>query len=132
MKRMMIIAVMIGALLMPAQVSAQNARERKVEKKVQLVKRGDDKRGGNKKPESHKKHDKHKKKGDFKPNHKHGKVHAPHHAHKHVVVHKHYPVHKHHAPHPPRTIVVHEHCNEFAGAAAMILGTAALVSLLAN
>ena len=56
---MMIIAVMISALLMPAQVSAQSAKERKGNNKVQVDKKHGDKKNvynrEGRKPAVHKK-----------------------------------------------------------------------------
>lgn len=124
---MMIIAVMIGALLMPAQVSAQNAREKKGDKKVQM----DNKKGYNREGRGGVKNNIHGKKGNNKPMAVH-----KHHSAPQVVIHKHHPappvvVHKHHPAPPP--VVVHEHCNsDIAVGAAVVVGAAALISLLAN
>lgn len=121
---MMIIAVMISALLMPAQVSAQSAKERKGNNKVQVDKKHGDKKNvynrEGRKPAVH-------KKGKNKPVvHVHKPAPRPV-----VVVHDH-----HHAPRPVpvhRPVVVHKHCNSDAiGAAAVVVGAAALISLLAN
>lgn len=138
MKRMMIIAVMIGAMLMPAQVSAQSVREKRGDSRVQVdVKRGDKKGFG-----------KNDKRGGFdKKNHFGGKdgnkFNNHNHGHKPKVVH-HKPKVVHHKPkvvinhchhnHGHRPKVVHHHnCNgEIVGAAAAVIGTVALISLLAD
>lgn len=134
MKRMMIIAVIIGAMLMPAQVSAQSSREKRGDKRVQV----DSKRGGGKSDKNFGKGDKGKndKRGGFvgKGNNKfnkHGHNHKPkvvHHHHKPKVVVK----HCHHS-HRPKVVHHHHGCNgDVVGAAAAVIGTVALISLLAD
>lgn len=134
MKRMMIIAVIIGAMLMPAQVSAQSSREKRGDKRVQV----DSKRGGGKSDKNFGKGDKGKndKRGGFvgKGNNKfnkHGHNHKPevvHHHHKPKVVVK----HCHHS-HRPKVVHHHHSCNgDVVGAAAAVIGTVALISLLAD
>lgn len=131
---MMIIAVMIGAMLMPAQVSAQSSREKRGDKRVQV----DSKRGGGKSDKNFGKGDKGKndKRGGFvgKGNNKfnkHGHNHKPkvvHHHHKPKVVVK----HCHHS-HRPKVVHHHHSCNgDVVGAAAAVIGTVALISLLAD
>ena len=151
MKKMMIIAVMIGALLMPAQSIAQNRRMEKGERKVQI-----DKKRNNNKKEVNKggKNFNTKKNGEHK---KHiGKNHINHSKPRPIVSHK----HKHHpvvAPRPvvihkpaPRPVVishncnvpvyssvhhpvVHHHCdNNVVEAAAIVLGVAGIISMLSN
>lgn len=125
MKRMMIIAVIIGAMLMPAQVSAQSSREKRGDKRVQV----DSKRGGGKSDKNFGKGDKGKndKRGGFvgKGNNKfnkHGHNHKPK-----VVV-----KHCHHS-HRPKVVHHHHSCNgDVVGAAAAVIGTVALISLLAD
>lgn len=132
MKKMMMIAVMIGALLMPAQISAQNVK--RGEKKAKVV--NVDKRGG--KPG--KKDSKFNKgKGNGKSNKKGGKN-------SHNVGYKHKPGHAprpnviinnchHHAPilpPRPRPVVHHHHNCEAAGVVTAVVGLAALAALLAN
>lgn len=135
---MMIIAVIMSALLMPAQVSAQSRGEKRGEGRVQV----DSKKGGDKK----------KKDGSFgksdkrdrsfkhnKPGGKNihiGKGHGHKHGHKPPVVHHRPRVvagHCHHK-HNHRPVVVHRHdCNgNIVGAAAAVIGTVALISLLAD
>ncbi len=131
MKRMMIIAVMIGAMLMPAQVSAQSVREKRGDSRVQVdVKRGDkkgfgknDKRGG-----FDKKNHFGGKDGNKFNNHNHGhKPKVVHHKPKVVINHCH-----HNHGHRPK-VVHHHNCNgEIVGAAAAVIGTVALISLLAD
>lgn len=134
MKRMMIIAVIIGAMLMPAQVSAQSSREKRGDKRVQV----DSKRGGGKSDKNFGKGDKGKndKRGGFvgKGNNKfnkHGHNQKPkvvHHHHKPKVVVK----HCHHS-HRPKVVHHHHSCNgDVVGAAAAVIGTVALISLLAD
>lgn len=134
MKRMMIIAVMIGAMLMPAQVSAQSSREKRGDKRVQV----DSKRGGGKSDKNFGKGDKGKndKRGGFvgKGNNKfnkHGHSHKPkvvHHHHKPKVV-----VNHCHHGHRPKVVHHHHSCNgDVVGAAAAVIGTVALISLLAD
>ena len=131
---MMIIAVIIGAMLMPAQVSAQSSREKRGDKRVQV----DSKRGGGKSDKNFGKGDKGKndKRGGFvgKGNNKfnkHGHNHKPkvvHHHHKPKVVVK----HCHHS-HRPKVVHHHHSCNgDVVGAAAAVIGTVALISLLAD
>lgn len=122
----MIIAVIIGALLMPAQVSAQNVREKRGDKKVQVDKKKNDKKVMN-------------NKGKGKPvvNGK-GKNAPVVHVHRPaprpaVVIHEHRPAPRPVPVHRPRPVVVHEHCNSGAiGATAVVVGAAALMSLLVN
>lgn len=134
MKRMMIIAVIIGAMLMPAQVSAQSSREKRGDKRVQV----DSKRGGGKSDKNFGKGDKGKndKRGGFvgKGNNKfnkHGHNHKPkvvHHHHKPKVV-----VKDCHHSHRPKVVHHHHSCNgDVVGAAAAVIGTVALISLLAD
>ena len=146
MKRMMIIAVMIGAMLMPAQVSAQSSREKRGDKRVQV----DSKRGGGKSDKNFGKGDKGKGNKGFDKGHngkndnrgsfvgkgnnkfnKHGHNHKPkvvHHHHKPKVV-----VNHCHHGHRPKVVHHHHSCNgDVVGAAAAVIGTVALISLLAD
>ena len=152
MKRMMIIAVMIGAMLMPAQVSAQSSREKRGDKRVQV----DSKRGGGKNDVNFGKSDKGKGNKDFGRNDKgyngkndkrgsfvgKGNNQFNKHSHKPKVVH-HKPKVVHHKPkvivnhchhnHGPKVIHHHHSCNgDVVGAAAAVIGTVALISLLAD
>lgn len=143
MKKLMIIAVIISGMLMPAQVFAKNDRnEKKGVNRVQ-VDHNRAKNGGDKKVINvgKNKHDAGKK------------VVVHHHNPAPVVVHHHKPapvVHHHCKPAPvvvhhcnpapvvvhhpkPAPVVVHHHCdNEVAQAAAVVVGIAGLVSLLAD
>lgn len=134
MKKLMIIAVIISGMLMPAQVFAKNDRnEKKGVNRVQ-VDHNRAKNGGDKKVINvgKNKHDAGKK------------VVVHHHNPAPVVVHHHCkpaPVVVHHcnpAPvvvhHPkPAPVVVHHHCdNEVAQAAAVVVGIAGLISILAD
>lgn len=146
MKRMMIIAVMIGAMLMPAQVSAQSSREKRGDKRVQV----DSKRGGGMSDKNFGKSDKGKGNKGFDKGHngkndnrgsfvgkdnnkfnKHGHSHKPkvvHHHHKPKVV-----VNHCHHGHRPKVVHRHHSCNgDVVGAAAAVIGTVALISLLAD
>ena len=114
MKKLMIIAVIISGMLMPAQVFAKNDRnEKKGVNRVQVDHNRAQKGGGDKKVIHV---------GNNKPN-----------AGKQVVVH-----HKNPAPvvvhhHNPAPAVVHHHCdNGIVEAAAVAVGIAGLISLLAN
>lgn len=135
MKKLMIIAVIISGMLMPAQGFAKNDRnDRRANNSVQV----DHNRGK-------KSNDvvKHVNKSNHKaaPVVKHNPAPAAHH--KHVAVH-HKPavVHHHCNPAPvvvshhcpPPAPVVHHHCgsNGVAQAAAVAIGIAGLVSILAN
>lgn len=135
---MMIIAVIMSALLMPAQISAQSRGEKRGEGRVQV----DSKRGGDKKKkegnfgksDKRDRFDKHNKPGG-KDKHI-GKGHSHKHGHKPPVVHHRPRVvagHCHHK-HGHRPVVVHRHdCNgDIVGAAAAVIGTVALISLLAD
>ena len=139
MKKLMIIAVIISGMLMPAQVFAKNDRnERRGANRVQVdhnrVKRGGDKKVinvGKGNPGLGNKHVavKHHKAAPVVGHH-HPKP-AP------VVVHHHHPkpapvvVHHHHPHHHP--VVVHNHCdNGVAQAAAVAIGIAGLISILAD
>lgn len=140
MKKLMIIAVIISGMLMPAQVFAKNDRnERKGANRVQVdhnrAKRGGDKKVinvGKGNPGHGNKHVavKHHKPAPVVVHHHHPKP-AP------VVVHHHHPkpapvvVHHHHPHHHP--VVVHNHCdNGVAQAAAVAIGIAGLISILAD
>lgn len=139
MKKMMMIAVMIGALLMPAQISAQNGREKRGDKRVQIdVKKGDNKRGdfsknvNNGKKEFNKPVNKNrfsnKEAKHFNNKGAHHKPVVVNHCHGHqkpVVVNH---CHGHQKP----RVVHHHNCNDAIGAAAAVVGTIALISLLAD
>lgn len=124
MKKMMMIAVMIGALLMPAQISAQNVK--RGEKKTKVV--NVDKRGG--KPG--KGDNKFNKKGGGKNSHNAGYKHKPGHAPRPNVIinncHHHAPI----LPPRPRPVVYHNHNCEAAGVVTAVVGLAALAALLAD
>jgi len=124
MKKLMIIAVIIGGMLMPAQIFAKNDRnDRRGENKVQMdYNRAKKSNKGKEIKISHnKKSNKHVVAHSHKP--------AP------VIVHHHKPapvVVHHHCP-PPVPVVHHHHCNnEVVQAAAVAVGIAGLISILAN
>lgn len=118
MKRLMIIAVIISGMLIPAQGFAQNGRKiEKRENRIQIDKKGQ------------KRNDKFVK-NDYKPqNVKRHKVSKA-------------PMAIHHNPHPqkphiiqcaPPPKVVHHHCNNnVVEAAAIAIGVAGLISILAD
>jgi hypothetical protein len=113
MKKLMIIAVLISAMLMPAEIFAKSDRhEAKRENRVSV----DYNRAKN-----NNKVVKHVAPAPKKP----------------VVVHHHNPApvvhHVHCAPPPPPVVHHHHgHCSEAAGVAAVAIGVAGLISLLAN
>lgn len=122
MKKMMIIAVLVSGMLMPAQLFAQ--RNHKENKRKPVTTRVENKKGGNRK-EMHVQSVKQHHKPAARP----------------VVVHHHTPapprpvVVHHHTPAPPRPVPVvhHHHCNsEAASVAAVAVGVLGLISLLAN
>ena len=123
MKKMMIIAVLISGMLMPAQIFAKNdRREVKKENRVSV-----DYNRANKGGNVAKNH---------KPEPKKPAV-VKHHNPAPVVVHHHKPVPVvHHVncapPPPPPPVHHHHHCSEVAGAAAVAVGVVGLLSLLAN
>lgn len=138
---MMIIAVIIGALLMPAQVSAQSRGEKRGNGRVQV----DSKRGGSDKKKHDKSFGKNDKRGnvigkkDNKPGSKNihigkGGNKPGKHGHNHGHVHKPKVIVNHcHHNHGHRPIVHHHNCNDdIVGAAAAVIGTVALISLLAD
>ena len=146
MKKLMIIAVIISGMLMPAQVFARNDRsdrnDRKGANKVQV----DYNRAKNNNKGKVVKHDNHKPApvAHHKPApvvhhkpapvvHHHKPAHVVHHCPPPVVVHHHKPAHVvHHCP-PPPPVVHHHHCNNgVAEAAAVVVGLAGLISILAN
>ncbi|MBR5848713.1 MAG: hypothetical protein IKY69_04510 [Bacteroidaceae bacterium] len=130
MKKMMIIAVLISGMLMPAQIFAKNdRREVKKENRVSVDYNRVNKGGNvakNHKPEP--------KKPAVVKHHNPAPVVVHHHNPAPVVVHHHNPSpvvhHVNCAPPPPP--VHHNHCNEIAGAAAVAVGVVGLLSLLAN
>jgi 16S rRNA U516 pseudouridylate synthase RsuA-like enzyme len=147
MKKMMIIAVLISGMLMPAQIFAKNdRREVKKENRVSVDYNRANK-GGNvaknhknepKKPVVVKHHNPapvvvHHHKPAPVVVHHHKPAHVVHHCTPPVVVHHHKPAHVvHHCP-PPPPVVHHHHCNDgVAEAAAVVVGLAGLISILAN
>ncbi len=131
MKKMMIIAAFVSAMLMPAQIMAQNNHRnnrRPVAARVEHNRKGE-----------HRK-DMHILNGKHRPIVNHKPAHKP------VVVHHHQPapppvVVHHHQPAPPPVVVhhpaprpvIHSHCSsEVAGVAAVAIGVAGLISLLAD
>ncbi len=127
MKKLMIIAVIISGMLMPAQVFAKNDRnERKGANRVQ-VDHNRAKRGGDKKVINV---------GKGNPGHGNKHVAVKHHKPAPVVVHHHpkpAPVVVHHHHPKPAPVVVHHHCdNGVAQAAAVAIGIAGLISILAD
>ena len=131
MKKMMIIAAFVSAMLMPAQIMAQNNHRnnrRPVAARVEHNRKGE-----------HRK-DMHIQNGKHRPIVNHKPAHKP------VVVHHHQPapppvVVHHHQPAPPPVVVhhpaprpvIHSHCSsEVAGVAAVAIGVAGLISLLAD
>ena len=123
MKKLMIIAVLISAMLMPAEIFAKSDRhEAKRENRVSM----DYNRAKN-----NNKVVKHVAPAPKKPVVVHHHKPAP------LVVHHHKPVpvvhHVHCAPPPPPVVHHHHgHCSEAAGVAAVAIGVAGLISLLAN
>ena len=138
---MMIIAVLISGMLMPAQIFAKNdRREVKKENRVSVDYNRVNKGGNvakNHKPEPKKpvvvKH--HNPAPVVVHHHKPAPVVVHHHKPAPVVVHHHKPVpvvhHVNCAP-PPPPVHHHHHCSEVAGAAAVAVGVVGLLSLLAN
>ncbi len=139
MKKLMIIAVILGGMLMPAQVFAKNDRN--------------DRRGDNKVQMDYNRAKKDNKSKEIKIGSNKGNKHVAAHAHKPapvVVHHKPAPVVVHHKPAPvvvhhnpapvvhhhcppPAPVVHHHHCNnEVAQAAAVVVGIAGLISILAH
>ena len=123
MKKLMIIAVIISGMLMPAQVFAKNdRREVKKENRVSV--------------------DYNRVKKDNKVVKHTAPAPAPVVVHHHkpapapVVVHHHKPApvvhHVNCAPPPPPVVHHHDHCSEAASVAAVAVGVVGLLSLLAN
>lgn len=130
MKKLMIIAVLISGMLMPAQIFAKNdRREVKKENRVSVdynrVKKNN-------------KVVKHVAPAPKQPlvvkHHNPAPVVVHHPSPAPVVVHHSAPVvhHVNCAPPPPPVVHHHGHCNEVAGAAAVAIGVVGLLSLLAN
>ena len=130
MKKLMIIAVLISGMLMPAQIFAKNdRREVKKENRVSVdynrVKKDN-------------KVVKHAVPAPKQPavvkHHNPAPVVVHHPSPAPVVVHHSAPVvhHVNCAPPPPPVVHHHGHCNEVAGAAAVAIGVVGLLSLLAN
>lgn len=130
MKKLMIIAVLISGMLMPAQIFAKNdRREVKKENRVSVdynrVKKDN-------------KVVKHVAPAPKQPvvvkHHNPAPVVVHHPSPAPVVVHHSAPVvhHVNCAPPPPPVVHHHGHCNEVAGAAAVAIGVVGLLSLLAN
>lgn len=131
MKKMMIIAVLISGMLMPAQIFAKNdRREVKKENRVSV-----DYNRANKGGNVAKNHKNEPKKPVVVKHHNPAPVVVHHHKPAPVVVHHHKPVpvvhHVNCAP-PPPPVHHHHHCSEVAGAAAVAVGVVGLLSLLAN
>lgn len=131
MKKMMIIAVLISGMLMPAQIFAKNdRREVKKENRVSVDYNRVNKGGNvakNHKPEP--------KKPAVVKHHNPAPVVVHHHNPAPVVVHHHKPapvVHHVNCAPPPPPVHHHNHCSEVAGAAAVVVGVVGLLSLLAN
>lgn len=141
MKKMMIIAVLISGMLMPAQIFAKNdRREVKKENRVSV-----DYNRANKGGNVAKNHKDEPKKPVVVKHHNPAPVVVHHHKPAPVVVHHHKPapvVVHHHKPvpvvhhvncaPPPPPVHHHHHCSEVAGAAAVAVGVVGLLSLLAN
>ncbi|MBQ2367483.1 MAG: hypothetical protein II296_04100 [Bacteroidaceae bacterium] len=141
MKKMMIIAVLISGMLMPAQIFAKNdRREVKKENRVSV-----DYNRANKGGNVAKNHKNEPKKPVVVKHHNPAPVVVHHHKPAPVVVHHHKPapvVVHHHKPvpvvhhvncaPPPPPVHHHHHCSEVAGAAAVAVGVVGLLSLLAN
>ncbi|MBQ5663485.1 MAG: hypothetical protein IIV19_03525 [Bacteroidaceae bacterium] len=131
MKKLMIIAVLISGMLMPAEIFAKNdRREAKRENRVNV----DNNRTRNNKVVNHAAHA--PKKSVVVRHHNPAPVVVHHHKPAPVVVHHHNPApvvhHVHCAPPPPPVVHHHGHCSEAAGVAAVAIGVAGLISLLAN
>ena len=138
---MMIIAVLISGMLMPAQIFAKNdRREVKKENRVSV-----DYNRANKGGNVAKNHKNEPKKPVVVKHHNPAPVVVHHHKPAPVVVHHHKPapvVVHHHKPvpvvhhvncaPPPPPVHHHHHCSEVAGAAAVAVGVVGLLSLLAN
>ena len=128
---MMIIAAFVSAMLMPAQIMAQNNHRNN---RRPVAARVEHNRKGEQRKDMHIQNGKHRPIVNHKP------------AHKPVVVHHHQPapppvVVHHHQPAPPPVVVhhpaprpvIHSHCSsEVAGVAAVAIGVAGLISLLAD
>ncbi|MBR2606784.1 MAG: hypothetical protein IKC70_02475 [Bacteroidaceae bacterium] len=134
MKKLMIIAVLISGMLMPAQIFAKNdRREVRKENRVSVDYNRAKKNSG--------KDVKHNtpapKKQKVVKHHNPAPVVVHHHKPApQVVVHHHKPApvvhHVNCAPPPPPVVHHHGHCSEVAGAAAVAVGVVGLISLLAN
>lgn len=131
MKKMMIIAVLISGMLMPAQIFAKNdRREVKKENRVSV-----DYNRVNKGANVAKSHKPEPKKPAVVKHHNPAPVVVHHHNPAPVVVHHHKPapvVHHVNCAPPPPPVHHHNHCSEVAGAAAVAVGVVGLLSLLAN
>lgn len=132
MKKMMIIAVLVSGMLMPAQIMAQNNhRNNRKPVAVKYENRKEHKHNDFRVEKKHKHEYGHA--GNHRPNNRPHCKPAHHPAPKPVVVH-------HPAPQPvvvhhpaPKPVVVHHHCNnDVANVAAVALGVAGIISLLAD
>lgn len=151
MKKIMMIAVLVSAMLMPAQLMAQKNREnQRQDNRPRIESRNTCREGNRKEMRVEKRDNRQHAVNSHKPAHHkpqaHHKQHVVHH--KPQVVHHHTPVHVTHSCPPPvvvhhpapRPVVVHHpaprvhyHCDgDVASAAAVAIGVVGLISLLAN
>ena len=137
-QQMMIIAIFVGSLMLPAQSSAENVRRGEGKSRTAMIQKKNDKKPDKKKNDKKIKNNKQDKKGKGFVEKKKGKgfvekkkggVKHKKHSHKPKVVVKHHN-HKHVVHHHPT--VVHHNCNGAAEAIGTVIGLAALVALLAN
>ena len=136
-QQMMIVAIFVGSLMLPAQSSAENVRRGEGKSRTAMIQKKNDKKPDKKKNDKKFKNNKQDKKGKSFVEKKKGKgfvekkkggVKHKKHSHKPIVVVKHHN-HKHVVHHPT---VVHHNCNGASEAIGTVIGLAALVALLAN
>lgn len=128
-QQMMIVAVFVGSLMLPAQSSAENVIRGEGKSRTAMIQKKNDKKPDKKKNDKKFKNNKQDKKGKSFVEKKKGGVKHKKHSHKPKVVVKHHN-HKHVVHHHPT--VVHHNCNGAAEAIGTVIGLAALVALLAN
>lgn len=132
MKKMMIIAVIMSAMFMSAQVSAQDFK--RGENKERTVKIDRKERKGKEKKGDVYKERKGGKKGNKNKDGKRFNGAAHNNAHKHAHMHHHHIVKhkKHHASCHRPVVVHHNHCNGAVEAATIVVGIAALAAILSD
>ncbi|MBR6649756.1 MAG: hypothetical protein IKL29_10330, partial [Bacteroidaceae bacterium] len=128
-QQMMIVAIFVGSLMLPAQSSAENVRRGEGKSRTAMIQKKNDKKPDKKKNDKKFKNNKQDKKAKGFVEKKKGGVKHKKHSHKPKVVVKHHN-HKHVVHHHPT--VVHHNCNGAAEAIGTVIGLAALVALLAN